>query len=143
MNRIKHDKLYQVIGIGMVIVALLIFLRTKEVNALPAGSNFVTLQWTSPGDDSLTGTASQYDIRYSTSPITEVTWSTATQCLGEPAPKVAGSAETFTVINLTPNTVYYFAIKTADEVPNWSDLSNVAMIATLDTAKPAKVSDLR
>src|SRR5258708_39412010 len=32
--------------------------------------NSVTLSWTTPGDDSLSGSASQFDIRYSTSPIT-------------------------------------------------------------------------
>ncbi|RJS75398.1 PEGA domain-containing protein, partial [Methanophagales archaeon] len=84
----------------------------------------ITLTWTAPGDDGNTGTASQYDIRYSTSEITEENWNSATQCTGEPAPKTAGSSETFTVTGLSPNTTYYFALKTADEVPNWSPISN-------------------
>jgi len=91
----------------------------------------VTLNWIAPGDDGNIGTASVYDIRYSTSLITEANWNTAAQCVGEPAPKPAGSSETFTVHGLAPNTTYYFALKTADEVPNWSGLSNVASGATL------------
>jgi len=91
----------------------------------------ITLNWTAPGDDGNTGTAWKYDIRYSTSPITDANWNTAAQCAGEPAPKPAGSSEAFTVHGLTPNTTYYFALKTADEVPNWSGLSNVASGATL------------
>jgi hypothetical protein len=86
----------------------------------------VTLTWTAPGDDGNIGTASEYDIRYSTSSITEANWNLASQVLGEPKPSVAGSMETFVVTGLSPGTTYYFALKTADEVPNWSGLSNVA-----------------
>lgn len=93
-------------------------------------TNSIKLTWTAPGDDGNTGTASQYDIRYSTSTITEANWNSATQCNGEPTPKVATSSESFTVTGLSSNTTYYFAIKTSDEVPNWSGLSNVPSDAT-------------
>ena len=89
-------------------------------------SDSITLTWTAPGDDGDVGVASQYDIRYSTSPIDEGNWDTAMQVIGEPPPKLAGSEESFVVTGLSPGTRYYFAIKTTDEVPNWSDLSNVA-----------------
>jgi len=84
------------------------------------------------------GTATTYDIRYSKEPITEANWGGATQCDGEPSPKPAGSSEIFTVTGLSPNTVYYFGMKTADEVPNWSALSNVPSCKT--TAKTGDVS---
>jgi hypothetical protein len=115
---------------------------SNELKAMPASANSITLTWTAPGDDSVTGTAAQYDIRYSTAPITVANYATATQVTGEPAPKIAGSAETFTVTGLTPSTLYYFAIKTADEVPNWSGLSNVASISTLDNIPPAAIKNL-
>jgi phosphodiesterase/alkaline phosphatase D-like protein len=105
-------------------------------------STSVMLVWTAPGDDGTNGTASQYDIRYSTSTITEANWGSAAQVTGEPAPKAAGSAETFTVTGLQNGTTYYFAIKTADEVPNWSALSNVVQRATLDQIAPAAIMDL-
>jgi hypothetical protein len=92
----------------------------------------VTLTWTAPGDDSTTGTASQYDIRYSLAPITELNWHDANQAAGEPSPQPAGSQESFDVTGLQPGTTYYFAIKTADEVPNWSGISNVASGTTLE-----------
>ena len=107
-----------------------------------ATSTSMPLTWTAPGDDSISGTASQYDIRYSTSTITVANWASATQATGEPTPRVGGSAESFTVSGLSPNTTYYFAIKTADEVPNWSALSNVAQRATLDQIPPARINDL-
>jgi sugar lactone lactonase YvrE len=103
------------------------------------------LTWTSPGDDGSTGTASQYDIRYSTSPITGTTWAGATPCEDEPVPKPAASSENFTVTGLSPNTTYYFGLKTADEAANWSDLSNPASAATEpppDVTPPAAVVNL-
>jgi len=84
------------------------------------------LTWTAPGDDANTGTASTYDIRYSTSPITAANWDSAAQCTGEPNPSPAGSTETLTVNGLSNNTKYYLTLKTADKVSNWSALSNVA-----------------
>ena len=86
----------------------------------------VTLSWTSPGDDGNIGNALQYDIRYSSSVITEANWGSATQCIGEPSPQPSGNTESFTVTGLSPGNTYYFSLKTADEVPNWSELSNVA-----------------
>jgi hypothetical protein len=93
--------------------------------ATDATANSVALTWTAPGDDGNTGTASSYDIRYSTATISEANWGSADQCSGEPSPQPAGTAQTFPVTGLSPDTTYYFAMKTADEIPNWSDLSNV------------------
>ena len=102
----------------------------------------VALSWTAPGDDGATGTATTYDVRYSTSTITAGNWATATQASGEPAPQVAGSSETFTVTGLSASTTYYFAIKTSDEVPNESALSNVPSAATSDATMPNAIADL-
>ncbi|MFH2048879.1 MAG: fibronectin type III domain-containing protein [bacterium] len=92
----------------------------------------ITITWTAPGDDDYTGTATSYDIRYSTSVINEGNWGAASQAFGEPSPKVASSTETYTINGLLPNTNYYIAIKTADEIPNWSIISNVLQAATQD-----------
>jgi hypothetical protein len=89
----------------------------------------VTLRWTAPGDDGNSGRATAYDLRYSTSPITAANFSQATQVSGEPAPAVAGSAESFIVSGLTNGVTYYFAIKTRDEANNWSTMSNTAVRA--------------
>jgi hypothetical protein len=105
----------------------------------------VPLIWTAVGDDSCTGTATTYDIRYATAQITEANWGSASQVSGEPAPKAAGQAENFTVTGLSASTTYYFAIQVADEVPNWSELSNVPSGRTLaagDGTPPAVVDDL-
>lgn len=90
-----------------------------------SGNGEVDLAWTAPGDDATTGTATSYDVRYSTSDITsDGQFSAATEATGEPSPSIAGTNETMTVSGLTPGTTYYFALKTSDEVPNVSALSN-------------------
>lgn len=101
-----------------------------------------TLAWTAVGDDSLTGTASSNDIRYSTTPITSANWATATQVSGEPVPTAPGTVQTHTVSGLTRETTYYFAIRVADEGGNVSALSNVPSARTPDLTLPAAITDL-
>jgi hypothetical protein len=84
----------------------------------------VTLTWTSPADPG-NGSASVYDIRYSTSPITEANFSSATAVANPPAPQPAGTAEELTIGGLLGGTTYYFAIKSADFFGNFSEVSNV------------------
>jgi len=90
----------------------------------------VSLTWTAVGDDGHEGTAACYDLRYALDDITTESWESATQVIGLPDPQPSGSAESFTVTDLTPETTYYFALKVGDEVPNWSALSNVACVTT-------------
>jgi len=113
------------------------------VGAQSVTHNSVALNWTTPGDDSLTGTATQFDLRYSTATITAANFSVATRFNGTPTPATPGTRQTVTVTNLSPSTTYYFAIKTADEVPNWSGISNVISRTTLaapDLSRPAPVT---
>jgi len=93
----------------------------------PGGS--VTLQWTAPGDDSLTGNASRYDIRFSLFPINEQNFVYCTGPGGLPRPGTPGAIQRFTVYGLLPGLRYYFALKTADERLNWSRISNVVAFA--------------
>jgi len=97
----------------------------SDLQASPLSSSTVGLTWTAPGNDGNLGTAAQYSIKYSTTPITLDNWGTATQVANPPSPRPSGSGESFTVTGLTCGTPYYFAIKSADEVMNISDLSNV------------------
>jgi len=88
----------------------------------------VTLSWTAPGDDGYRGQAAEYDIRYSLNEPgndKELWWNLADTCIGEPVPSEAGSFQYFTISDLDPEEVYYFAIKTADESGNWSSVSNI------------------
>jgi chitodextrinase len=105
--------------------------------------NSVRLIWTAPGDDGATGTATSYDIRYSTSSITAGNFNSASQISNEPLPKASGQPESLLVTGLVANTTYYFAIKAADERTNWSAVSNVASgITSQDNTPPSAINDL-
>ena len=85
----------------------------------------IVLKWTAPGDDGPVGRASQYDLRYSTALITDANWQNATRVSGLARPLPYGNKEVVTIGGLLPSTTYFFAIKAADELLNWSPMSNV------------------
>ena len=94
-------------------------------------SNSLTLQWTVPYDSSMNGVTG-YDIRYSTSPITDTTaFNNAMQLSFTSLPDTIGATETYLVENLAFATPYYFSIKAKDVWSNWSPLSNNATGTTL------------
>ncbi len=142
----KRDEFTRTARLTVTLALLLLALSPGAQAALQAAqstSTTITLTWTAPGDDGASGQAAQYDIRYSLSPITDANWNAAMQADNEPLPQAAGSSESFTVTGLDPGTDYYFAIKTADEVPNWSVLSNVVLRSTdQETTPPANIASL-
>jgi hypothetical protein len=86
------------------------------------------LTWIAPGDDGVFGRATEYDVRYSKSPITDSNWELNSRVSSVPAPKEAGLTEVLRVDGVDGEDTYYFAIKTADDVPNWSPISNVPFV---------------
>ena len=103
-------------------------------------SNSVTLSWNAPYNDfdnPASGKAASYDVRYSTAPIDENNFASAEKVDQIPSPKEYNTLdplvdeffdlyqEHLEVTGLNPSTTYYFAIKAADEAPNWTGLSNV------------------
>jgi fibronectin type III domain protein len=107
-----------------------------------ATATSISISWAAPGDDGNTGTASSYDIRYSTSTITLGNWGSATPATGEPTPASAGTTQTYTLSGLQGSQTYYIAIRTTDSSGNVSGLSNVVNRTTLDNVAPAPVRDL-
>lgn len=90
----------------------------------------VTLTWTAPGDDGTSGTAASYDIRCSSSPITQDNWEAAQQLSSPPVPAPPGTIERYDLGGLSATTTYWFALRTTDERSNWSALSNVPSATT-------------
>lgn len=106
-------------------------------------SNSATVTWTTPGDDGIIGTATQFDLRYSTSPINAANFASATRFMATPTPAAPGTVQSCTVTGLNPATLYYFAIKTGDESNNWAAISNVTSMTTLpapDVTRPALIA---
>jgi len=107
------------------LVALLV-LPLFAPKILAATTASITLSWTAPGDDGSTGSATQYDLRYSTTPITESNFFQVQRVTTTPPPAPAGTKQSVSISGLTINTLYYFAIKSVDERGNWSAISNIA-----------------
>ena len=102
-----------------------------DLRAEAIGVDAIRLIWSAPGDDGSDGIASQYDLRYSTTEITAENFTAALEVTGEPLPVHPGETQSIDITGLAPVTTYYFAIRTADEVPNWSTISNLALATTL------------
>jgi hypothetical protein len=94
-------------------------------------ANSITLSWTAPGNDGTVGRATSYDIRYSTTNIiNDADFESAIKVDKVPVPQIAGSTEHVEIIGLDASTLYYFAIKTLDEAPNTSGMSNILSEST-------------
>jgi hypothetical protein len=117
---------------------LLLVLAPMVAHAQGAGADTVRLLWTAPGDDARVGTATNYELRISTSPIDNTNWAAASVIAGTPTPLVAGTRQRTVVHGLSAGTPYWFAIKTVDDAGNWSDISNILRWAWVyDTAPPS------
>ena len=100
--------------------------KVADLAVLSVGYKSVALTWTDPGDDCNTGTASSYEVRYSTAgAITEANYySASVLATGGPA-GANGTADCVDSVNLLAcNTGYYFAITFTDAAGNRSPVSN-------------------
>jgi len=102
----------------------------------------IVLTWTAPGDDGTTGDISGgiFRIKYSSEPAD--TWDTMPYSKQISTSVSYGTSCSVTITGLLNETTYYFYIKTGDEKPNWSALSNKTTSYTLDTVAPAAISNL-
>ncbi|MDD5492750.1 MAG: fibronectin type III domain-containing protein, partial [bacterium] len=109
-----------------------------------AGTNIgeVVIGWTASGNDGTVGKAKEYDIRYSTSQMTDGSWQTAVKALNTPSPEVSGTYQSATIGSLIANQRYYFGIKASDTGSNISGLSNIATAKAKGGTPPGKISDL-
>ncbi|HET9950526.1 MAG TPA: hypothetical protein VFS09_01900 [Candidatus Eisenbacteria bacterium] len=128
-------------------VAALLAAANGGLHAQTTGVS-ATLLWTAPGDDGLSGRATRYDIRYSPNAISgtdTLSWwngATVVNTSGK-VPVASGQLDSMVVTGLTSGVRYYAIVRTADEVPNWSPYSNVAVIDLRDVLPPARIADLR
>jgi hypothetical protein len=111
-------------------------------------TDYVVLHWTAPGDDGLSGRATRYDLRYSLNSIVGTDtlgwWNRAIKVgIWAKVPALPGKPDSVRVLGFTPGYRYYAMIRSCDEVPNWSPLSNIAVIQASDLTPPKAVADLR
>jgi len=107
----------------------------SDLRVVDITGSSVTLSWTAPGDDGMSGNASFTDLRYDTTAIDSQSWQQAMRCQDEPPPPCAGEKATLPVGGLSPETHYFFALRTGDEIPNWSGISNCVDTTTAALSK--------
>ena len=116
--------------------ATFVLSSSQDTTAPAAISNLTTagtgpfstvLSFSATGDNGTAGYAKSYDIRYSTAPISEANWSSATVYKNNFRPAPAGQSEAFKVIGLSPQTLYYVGIKAMDERGNASALATTSV----------------
>lgn len=85
----------------------------------------IKLNWTAPGDDGNTGAivGGKYRIDYAT--YSKI-WDVSDYKIELSTDTAPGNDESYVVTGLTGGATYYFRLWTADEVPNWSEVSNGA-----------------
>lgn len=133
-------------------VAFLLLGLILAAAAFAGSTPSARLAWTAPGDDGTIGKAALYEGRYATTrPDTsslvnfEAWWNASRPIPGFPLPRIAGAADTVLVApvgGFSADSSYFFVIRTADEVPNYSPLSNIAVMAR-DSIPPARISSVR
>ena len=97
-----------------------------DLSVTDVAAAHVDLQWTVPE-----GSPAVYDIRYSTDPIeNDSDFENAQQVEDPPSPSAPGTTDSTVVDGLTPDTEYFFAIKSSDTFGNTSGLSNVPSATT-------------
>lgn len=108
----------------------------SDLTARAKSDSSIMLEWTAPGEDAASGTAKEYDFRYSTTALTLATeggWEAATQ-IPSPAPMPSGTVQQLQVTGLLQRTTYYFALLARDEAGNSTHLSNLAAARTFERA---------
>lgn len=96
-----------------------------DLRVVETAPTSVTLAWTAPGDDGMSGSAFGYEVRYATDATTVSGWTGATPATGAPLPEPAATVQQMEVTGLSTDVTYHLAIKSRDEASNWSPLSNV------------------
>jgi hypothetical protein len=147
--RIRHGaRRTRLLALAAVLLAAIVVSTGLAFSSASAQTVSATLVWTAPGDDGTIGRATQYDLRISTSAISGTDtlswWNAATiVSMAGKVPALSGALDSMVVTTLLPSTRYYAIIRAADEVPNWSGYSNVAVIDTRDLIAPVRITDLR
>lgn len=118
-------------------VAPSLILDLRPVPSAPGSASFA---WTAPGDDGNAGRARRYDLRWSpadpsTFP-TPAAWYASATVAALPEPLAAGKPESVILEGLPASARIHAAIRSSDEIPNWSAMSAIVAAEILQ-APPA------
>ncbi len=106
--------------------------QINDLKVVASDFKSVTLEWTAVGDDGISGTATRYDLRKSTSPILlrASTWAAQIKVNDTPRPLLAGTKQRINISPLPASETFYFAIRAVDEGNNVTEPSNIVKVTT-------------
>lgn len=125
--------------------AVLLFVLCAHPRTAQALNGSIWLRWTATGDDGVIGRAARYDIRYSRFPIAGTDtlgwWNAATiaNTIGK-IPPAPGARDSILLTSVTYGVRYYAMMRVADEIPNWSRYSNLAILDVVTGVETEPVS---
>ncbi len=105
--------------------------RVTTLQAAETFSTSILLTWISTGSNGKFGTAKRYELRYSTTPLSESNFEGGIAAVGLPVPLRTGYWESYNLSELKPSTTYYVALRVIDAFDNVSPISNVVVTTTL------------
>ncbi|TGM01933.1 fibronectin type III domain-containing protein [Leptospira jelokensis] len=115
-----------------------------DLVATPMSTSRIQLRWTAPGSVGALGQASAYEIRRSSSPITNnLQCDAATGIAHTMIPKNAGLVETKEIDGHLPQSTYYFCVRAIDSAGNrnsWSGVVSATTYAPTDLVPPADIT---
>ncbi|TGL67430.1 fibronectin type III domain-containing protein [Leptospira jelokensis] len=115
-----------------------------DLVATPMSTSRIQLRWTAPGSVGVLGQASAYEIRRSSSPITNnLQCDAATGIAHTMIPKNAGLVETKEIDGHLPQSTYYFCVRAIDSAGNrnsWSGVVSATTYAPTDFVPPADIT---
>lgn len=113
----------------------------SRISSLSVGTGKTTaaLLWTAGGGDCTSGDALTYEIRRSTSNITDTNWQSAAVVASGSA-DTNGSTQCQEFSSLSCNTTYYWVVFTFDSAGNRSPLGNVVSAAQKSCGTFAEVA---
>ncbi|TGK44685.1 fibronectin type III domain-containing protein [Leptospira andrefontaineae] len=109
----------------------------SDLGAYAISTTKVRLTWTAPGDNGAVGSAAAYEIRRSTTAITNnTTCDAATAVYHGLTPKPAGITEILNINGLSPNTTYHFCIRAYDYAGNRANWNAAVSISARTYSSP-------
>lgn len=125
----------------LLIIALLLIVGCAGVESEPVTIT-QEFSYTATGDDGIVDQAAMVQIRMAQTQDSLVSYWDACSIVIETVPWAPTVNDTLTVqITIETGVTYYFAIKIADEIPNWSGLSNVVILTFPDVTGPSPIGD--
>lgn len=100
---------------------------TADIQPELVSPNAVYVSWPSPGDDSDSGTAQAFDVRWRTSAITSQNFTSSDIATGVPSPASPGEMRGVWITGLSACTWYHFAIRTVDATGNLSSITTCSV----------------